>query len=351
MDLPQLTPEQMAEDRSPVVLGVVSMFFVIATGILGLRVWTRIHIVKQTGYDDWAASFSLVSFLASRCASIPSHETNMYRYAYWVTRFGLGRHMQTLDLETYINFTKCFWCSVVFYGLSHLAFKMAFLLQYYRVLVTHFMRKYYIAAMVLVLSWGISVFVMSIFFCVPIQGFWDHSIPAKCLSQQVLYYVFGACSIITDVIIFILPLPAIFKLQLPRSQKLYLLGIFSLGFFIVAISVFRLQFLTIKPDFSYWNVTPALWSMGELTAAMVCLCLPPLKALAARMGLVTTTQNASSRGRSSRPPTSVTPLAKSVYASPPTSPGEKPSQFGNFAIQEADLDQSEQSTSSSLSPV
>lgn len=119
----------------------------------------------------------------------------------------------------------------------------------------------------------------------------------------------------------------------------------------MAISVFRLQFLTIKPDFSYWNVTPALWSMGELTAAMVCLCLPPLKALAARMGLVSVSQNASSRNRGSRPPNSVTPLTKSNYASPPTSPGEKPHQFGNFSVQETDHDQSEQSTSSSLSPV
>lgn len=107
---------------------------------------------------------------------------------------------------------------------------MAFLLQYYRVLSTSRMRKIYIGAMVFVAAWGVAVVVMSLFFCVPISGFWDHSIPAKCLSQQILYYVFGACSILTDVVIFVLPLPAILKLQLPRSQKWYLLGIFGLGF-------------------------------------------------------------------------------------------------------------------------
>ncbi|CAI0649254.1 Satratoxin biosynthesis SC1 cluster protein 4 [Colletotrichum siamense] len=345
MDLPKLTPEEMAEDRSATVIGVVTMCFVLSTFFLVLRLWTRIHVVKSTGPDDWAAAFSLIPVLGCGIAIAT------------MTRYGLGKHIQTVSVPEYVEFTKCFWVSVVFYGLGHLSFKMAFLLQYYRVLASGHMRKFYIAAMVLVTAWGVSVVIMSLAFCTPIAGFWDHSIPAKCLSQQVLYYVFGACSIITDVIIFLLPLPALMKLQLPRSQKWYLLGIFSLGFFIVAISVFRLQFLNIQADFTYWNVKPALWSMGELSAAMVCLCLPPLKALLARMGLVVATRQAvSSNNRNSRnfgpAPASVAQSAtgKTLETSQTNSPGEKPSAFGNFVV-ETERDRSEQSTSSSLPPV
>ncbi|GKT64786.1 integral membrane protein [Colletotrichum tofieldiae] len=217
---------------------------------------------------------------------------------------------------------------------------MSFLLQYYRVLCTTHMRKLYIAAMVIVGSWGVSVVVMSFVFCVPLDGFWDPRIPAKCFGQQVLFYVFGACSIVTDVIIFLLPLPALFKLKIPHSQKLYLLGIFSLGFFIVAISVIRLQFLKIRPDFTWWNVEPAMWSLGELSAAMVCLCLPPLKALAARMGLLSThtgnSKTSPSANRNSRnfggPPSNapLSPSSKTVHTSTTNSPGEKPGTFGNF---------------------
>ncbi|KAL0935071.1 uncharacterized protein CTRU02_209662 [Colletotrichum truncatum] len=276
-----------------------------------------------------------------------------------MTRYGLGRHIQTVSAEEYVQFTKCFWVSVLFYGMAHLTLKMSFLLQYYRVLATNFMRKIYIAGMVLVAAWGVSVVIMSFAFCIPIQGFWDHTIPAKCLSQEILYYVFGACSIITDIIIFVLPLPALLKLQLPQSQKLYLLGIFSLGFFIVAISVFRLSFLKLKPDFTYWNVVPALWSIGELSAAMLCLCLPPLKALAARVGLVTTSQNCvSSNNRSSRNfgPTHVnvshsnTDVTSDVSMS--SSPNEKPAGFGNFVNEtEVNQDQQERKMPDSLPPV
>ncbi|KZL70648.1 integral membrane protein, partial [Colletotrichum incanum] len=325
MDLPQLSPEELAKDRSPIVLGVVTMCLIISTGVLALRLWTRYHIVEKIGLDDYAATFSLLSVLG--CGTSIAV----------MTRYGLGRHQQTVTMDEHIQFSKCFWCSVFFYSLGHLSFKMSFLLQYYRVLCTPHMRKLYIVAMVLVGSWGFSVVTMSFVFCVPLEGFWDPRIPAKCLGQQVLFYVFGACSIATDVIIFLLPLPALFKLKIPHSQKLYLLGIFSLGFFIVAISVIRLQFLKIRPDFTWWNVEPAMWSLGELSAAMVCLCLPPLKALAARLGLLATrtgnSKTCPSANRNSRnfggPPSSapLSPRPKTVDTSTTNFPEEK---TGNF---------------------
>ncbi|KXH67873.1 hypothetical protein CSAL01_01699 [Colletotrichum salicis] len=283
------------------------MCLFLSTGILVLRLWTRVHIVKRIGIDDWAAAFSL-----------------------------------TVPPEEMIGFMKCFWVSVLFYNLGQLSFKTAFLLQYYRVLVTHYMKKYYIAAMVFVGVWGLSVVMASFLWCIPLAGLWDRSVPAKCLPQQVLFYLFGACSIVTDVLIFLLPLPALIQLKLPRTQKLYLLGIFSLGFLIVGISVLRLQFLGINPDFTYWNVDPAMWSLGELSAAMVCLCLPPLKALAARMGLIVTRAGTSrtvpstvdhqhSRGPASNAPLS--PIPKAVETYPTNSPSEKPGSFGNYVVE------------------
>ncbi|TQN68617.1 Satratoxin biosynthesis SC1 cluster protein 4 [Colletotrichum shisoi] len=322
MESPQLAPEELARDRSPIALGVTSMCMVIVTSVLALRLWTRFHVVKKVGVDDYAATFSLLSVLGCGISIAV------------MTRYGLGRHDQTLTMDQMIKFSKCFWCSVFFYSLSHLSLKMSFLLQYYRVLCTTHMRKVYIVAMVIVGSWGTSVVVMSFVFCIPLEGFWDHRVPAKCLGQQVLFYAFGACSIATDVIIFLLPMPALFTLKIPRSQKLYLLGIFSLGFLIVAISVIRLQFLKIQPDFTWYNVEPAMWSISELTAAMVCLCLPPLKALAARLGLLATrTGNTSQRNsRNFGGPSSTAPLSPSPKTFD-SSPGEKPGTFDNFVVE------------------
>lgn len=77
MDLPTLTPQQMAEDRSATVIGVVTMCFVVASSMLGLRLWTRIQIVKQTGADDWVAAVSLVSlFRFARDGCVFIHASN-----------------------------------------------------------------------------------------------------------------------------------------------------------------------------------------------------------------------------------------------------------------------------------
>lgn len=36
-------------------------------------------------------------------------------------------------------------------------------------------------------------------------------------------------------------------------------------------------------DMTWWNVTPALWSLGELTSAISCSCLPFFKPLTLRV--------------------------------------------------------------------
>ncbi|KAK1984025.1 hypothetical protein LZ30DRAFT_587097 [Colletotrichum cereale] len=328
MDIPQLPPKELARDGShaPVVIGVVSMCLVIATGVLALRLWTRHHIVQKVGWDDYAAMISWLSVLG--CGITVA----------LMTRYGLGRHSQTVTLDEHVKLFKCFWCTVLFYGTGHLSFKMAFLFQYYSVLGTPHMRKVYVAAMVVIGIWGGCTFLVAFTFCNPLEGFWDPRVPARCLSQPVLFYVFGGLSITTDVVIFVLPLPALYRLEIPRSQKIYLMGIFSLGFLIVAIAILRLQFLDIGPDFSWANVEPALWSIGELSAAMVCLCLPPLKALGTHLGIVA--------ARTENPKT--TPLANRNFQNPGgglLSPGgpkafdagttnpprDQPNALGNFA--------------------
>jgi len=45
----------------------------------------------------------------------------------------------------------------------------------------------------------------------------------------------------------------------------------------VILSVIRIRYLQMFEDFSWENVEPSLWSVGELTSAMTCACLPTLR--------------------------------------------------------------------------
>ncbi|KAK2011372.1 hypothetical protein LZ32DRAFT_638857 [Colletotrichum eremochloae] len=324
MDLPPLSPEELARDGShaPMIIGVVSMCLVISTGILALRLWTRYHIVQKVGWDDYLASFLLLSICGCGVSIA------------LMTRYGLGRHQQTLTLGDIIKVLQCFWCSITFYGLGHLSFKMSFLIQNYKVLCTPRTRYIYLATMVFIGLWGGITFFLPFTFCDPLEGFWDPRVPAKCLDQKALFYVYASLSIVADIIIFVLPLPALSKLKVPRSQKIYLIGIFSLGFFIVAIAVIRLQYLDVGPDFTWGNVEPALWSIGELSAAMVCLCLPPLKALGSRLGLFATGIDNSKTSPSVANQNIGGPLSpgpKTIDSGTTNSPSEPPILFSSFA--------------------
>jgi hypothetical protein len=51
----------------------------------------------------------------------------------------------------------------------------------------------------------------------------------------------------------------------------------------VGISIGRMRWLKMDADMTWWNVNPALWSLGELTSAISCSCLPFFKPLTLRV--------------------------------------------------------------------
>lgn len=70
----------------------------------------------------------------------------------------------------------------------------------------------------------------TIFQCTPIPYFWDRTIAGgHCIDTAAFWYGHAAWNTVGDVIILLLPIPVIRSLQMGRSQKLAVLGIFGLG--------------------------------------------------------------------------------------------------------------------------
>lgn len=164
-----------------------------------------------------------------------------------VTRYGLGRHASTLSPEDLVVYqrvrksilcifssadnVKAFFVSLFLYITTLAVVKLVFLLQYYRIMSVSNMRVVYIAMIVLVAVWGIGQGTFALVACVPLEGFWNPSVHAKCVpNAHIAWYISALFNIVTDIIIMILPLPVIRKLNLPGSQKAFLVGIFSVGF-------------------------------------------------------------------------------------------------------------------------
>ncbi|KAK1983429.1 hypothetical protein LZ30DRAFT_588429 [Colletotrichum cereale] len=235
--------------------------------MVSLRIYTRTKIIQLFGIDDYLAVAALLATVGCGVA-----------IALMTTR-GLGRHVVTLNPEDITQYMRLFYTSIVCYNIAILCIKLSFLCQYYRVMVVPRLRKIYAVALVIVGAWSTSQLCISALQCLPVSGFWDKSVKAKCIPNQPQWYINAAGNIITDVAVFALPMPIFWHLRLPRKQKILLMGIFSLGFFTVVISIIRVQFLNIEADFTWTNVEASLWSLGEISSAVTCASLPTLRPL------------------------------------------------------------------------
>ncbi|KAK4158973.1 hypothetical protein QBC43DRAFT_273398 [Cladorrhinum sp. PSN259] len=261
-----------APDRQSIAIAVSALGISVTAIAVFLRLYTRFAIVKSVGIDDWAVAVAFVFTLLCGISVVIS------------TTQGLGLHVWTLQPDEIKNLWRTFFISVVLYRSSLIAVKVCFLLHYLRIFPLPKVRTACYVLLVVVGVWGILQLSLIIFQCRPISGFWDKSSSPECIPIGAQWYVHASGNIVTDIAIFVLPLPVLNILRLRTVDKMCLLGIFSLGFFTCAISIIRLVFLGKghNPDFTFHTVTITSWSMGELACGMVCVCLPTLRPLLAK---------------------------------------------------------------------
>lgn len=81
-----------------------------------------------------------------------------------------------------------------------------------------------------VFVWGVLAGTVTWAWCTPIAYGWDHSIAhGYCANRNAGYLAVGIIDPVTDFFILILPLPVIFKLQIPRFKQFSLALIFSIA--------------------------------------------------------------------------------------------------------------------------
>ncbi|KAG6364069.1 hypothetical protein INS49_009172 [Diaporthe citri] len=260
----------MADDRGYVIIALVGTLLPFVAGIVALRFYTRSSLVKSIGPDDWSILVALLFTVATGVDQAV------------MTRVGLGQHASTISPASLEKYTFTFYLSIVFYYCSLGSIKLALLLQY-KSLVSVRSKTLILVVTILISAWSLSLIIVSVFNCSPVSGFWRHDIPSTCIPTLPLWYVNAAGNILTDLIIFSLPIPFVWKLDMPCSQRLSLLGVFCLGFFTCVISVVRIEFLNLGNDPTYNNIAPAGWSFGELCAGVVTACLPTLRPLLLRV--------------------------------------------------------------------
>jgi len=68
-----------------------------------------------------------------------------------------------------------------------------------------------------------------IFGCTPITKYWKSDEPGHCIDLVKADHAYGSMNVVSDVLLFILPLPMVWQLQLSRKEKLGLCLVFMSG--------------------------------------------------------------------------------------------------------------------------
>ncbi|EMC99726.1 hypothetical protein BAUCODRAFT_63880 [Baudoinia panamericana UAMH 10762] len=268
-----MAPSGHASGAAVIVVSV--LFTSLAVISTALRLFTRLSLARNAGFDD--AIIAVAAVLAVGLAACTCLEI----------RYGVGRHQWTISFQEELAFLKTLYASIAIYNLGLYVTKLAILFQYLRIFPQRGFRMAcygVIAATTIHANWA---FWSSIFFCRPVSAYWDITITnAKCLDRESVWFANAAVNIVTDIAIAILPLPLINQLNIAKRPKIALMCVFALGGFTCIVSILRLEAIyAVSKNFndqSYNNSLPAVWSLLELDTGILCSCLPTLKALVAK---------------------------------------------------------------------
>ena len=130
---------------------------------------------------------------------------------------------------TYRHNEQVTYFKTLCYNLSLCFTKISILLLYLRVLTHGYIRKVTWVAMGIVViysAWGLGMYLSM---CIPLHKMWDPSVSGSCHPLSV-WWALTYLHIITDFVIFAIPIPVVVTLMVPVRQKAGLLVVFTLGF-------------------------------------------------------------------------------------------------------------------------
>ncbi|KIW03797.1 uncharacterized protein PV09_05098 [Verruconis gallopava] len=249
---------------------ITSIGLVLATFFYFMRVYTKVRIVKDFNAEDWCIT---ISFFFSIC-------TQALLFNCWATKTCMV-HAWEMPISTYNRFAAITVASASLYVPCLTFAKYSLLLFYYRMSHLRWLRVVSVAVMGFITCYSIANIFALIFPCHPIAKTWDVTITeGSCINRGAVYIVTAVTNIVTDLLLLIIPIPIVWKLQMPFIQKIGLVFIFIVGSLTCITSIVRLTTLlpTLTSVDQPWAVAiPSIWAGVEANLVIICCSIPSIR--------------------------------------------------------------------------
>ncbi|KAL1891028.1 hypothetical protein Sste5346_007851 [Sporothrix stenoceras] len=257
----------MAVDSYSTALLVSSVLMIVVSILaVSMRIYVRTGILGGLGWDDALIVTSWMFAMALYAATLTARN------------YGFGQHMDIVPTEQISTFSRLIMVCSTTYSWGVPAAKASFAVLYLRILQGRGLAMLNKFLMVFLLCQAIEETLVVVLQCRPIARAWDSSIEGTCFKLVPLWWCTFVFNLFTDLALFIQPIPTMWHLQLPLTKRIGVIAMLSLGLLVCVISVIRIVFVTkIGADSTFELAEPMIWSQVEITALILCSCIPSLR--------------------------------------------------------------------------
>ncbi|KAK7979912.1 ATP dependent DNA ligase domain-containing protein [Apiospora arundinis] len=260
--------------RGPALIVTELTTLLVALICLALRLWIRVRQLHKAWWDDW------VMVVAGICCAGTTLDVILATQLY-----GWDRHVWDVPYWMLVQGRKVSAAGQAFFVFASGLGKLSILLSYLRIALpgTLFRR----------LTWGavaFNVLTMIVFFvllwaqCSPPSSYWNlDRTEQDCISEVPGIMSQAVVTVLTDFIVFVLPMPTLYRLSLPMRQRVGLMILFGLGGVVVVAGcmrtywVHRVEVETYDVTWEGWELW--IWAAVEANLGVICGCAPILRSL------------------------------------------------------------------------
>jgi hypothetical protein len=256
--LAKLPREYLEENIGERLIIVAVVFIVLQTVFVSLYYSSRYVNKTLNGWECWLFMpigylFTTVLCVCGICKISKSQNTrrSSNNLQVIVKIGGAGRHVEAVLIEDptggiVMTRSKIDKAVELIYLPSITCSKFVILCLYMRIFNTgrrYQLATYFIGSIVL-LNW-LAAFILSFSICRPLAAHWDHSIPGgKCGNIISAYQFISVPNIASDLMILMLPIPALYKLHVDLGTKIGLFATFLTG----SVQVASFPQIVVKPS-------------------------------------------------------------------------------------------------------
>ncbi|CAK7266332.1 hypothetical protein SEPCBS57363_002038 [Sporothrix epigloea] len=251
------------QDYASALLGSSVLMLVLTTLAIVMRLTVRLGILGGLGWDDALVSiswvFSMVLFVTN-IVSIP---------------YGVGMHLNAVPMNERPTANLLILIASLSYSLGIPTVKAAFSILYLRILRGRPLALINKCLIGLFAAQAVTEFSVKLFQCHPIQKDWYPTLHGHCYKLLPLRWFSFSFNLFSELVLFLQPIPTIWHLQVPVAKRVGIIAMLSLGLLVCVISVVRVIYvITIDSDTTYDFSVPMIWSQVEVSALILCSCIP-----------------------------------------------------------------------------